>query len=130
MKEVKIVIADDSAAIRHQLQRALSRIEGLKLIGLAENGVEAVRMVRTLDPNLLVLDISMPHKNGLEVLREIRRDHPLLKIVIFTADPSTSCAKHVLRLVPTFISVRTRYCHFLIFAEHCWLADVRAVASN
>lgn len=90
MKEVKIVIADDSAAIWDQLQRALSRIEGLKLIGLAENGVEAVRMVRTLDPNLLVLDISMPHKNGLEVLREIRRDHPLLKIVIFTADPSTS----------------------------------------
>jgi DNA-binding NarL/FixJ family response regulator len=88
LNELKIVIADDSEAIRQQLQRAFSRIEGLRLIGLAENGVEAVRMVKALDPDLLVLDISMPHKSGLEVLREIRSDHPLLTIVIFTADPS------------------------------------------
>jgi DNA-binding NarL/FixJ family response regulator len=107
LKEVKIVIADDSAAIRDQLKRALSRIEGLKLIGLAENGVEAVRMVRSLNPDLLVLDFSMPHKSGLEVLREIRRDNSALKIIIFTADPSIFLRQTCLEAGADFHLVKT-----------------------
>ena len=116
MKELRAVIADDSEVIRRQLQRALARIEGLALIGLAENGTEALRMVKTLSPDLLILDMSMPHKTGLEVLREIRRDHPSLTVIIFTADPSNSLRETCLEAGADFHLDKTE---FLTLIEIC-----------
>jgi two-component system chemotaxis response regulator CheY len=88
LKELRVVIADDSELIRGLLHQALSNVRGLNLVGMAENGAEAVQMTTELDPDLLVLDIAMPHKNGIEVLRDIRRRNENLLIVMFTADPS------------------------------------------
>ncbi len=88
MKELKVVIADDSESIRALLQHSLSRVEGLKIVGVAQNGAEATRMINDLTPDLVVLDISMPRKNGIEVLKEVRRDNSSSTIVMFTGDPS------------------------------------------
>jgi len=88
LKELRVVIADDSELIRGLLRQALSNVRGLNLVGMAENGAEAVQMTTELDPDLLVLDIAMPHKNGIEVLRDIRKRNESLLIVMFTADPS------------------------------------------
>jgi DNA-binding NarL/FixJ family response regulator len=71
---LKVVIADDSALIRKQLRVLLSRIQGLVISGTAEDGVEALRQVKELNPNVLVLDLGMPRKSGIEVLKEIRRE--------------------------------------------------------
>ena len=88
VKELRVVIADDNSAIRQQLQRALSRIDGLVLLGMAENGVEAIPLIKALNPDVVILDISMPLKNGLEVLREVRRENSTVKIIMFTAESS------------------------------------------
>jgi len=85
MKELKIVIADDSAMIRELIQHTLTQVAGLSVVGEAENGVEAVRLVRELKPDLVVLDISMPRMSGIEVLKEIRKDDQSTVIVILTA---------------------------------------------
>ena len=86
LKELRIVVAEDSALLRSLIQRSLSGIKGCEVVGTAADGVEALRLVRELKPHLFVLDISMPHKDGLEVLEEIRREDSATVIVMFTAD--------------------------------------------
>jgi len=88
MKQLKIVIADDSAMIRELLQHTLTQVGGIAVVGEAENGAEAIRLVRELKPDLMVLDISMPRMSGIEVIKEIRKDDQSTVIVILTADVS------------------------------------------
>ncbi len=88
LKELKIVIADDSVVVREQLRRAFAQVEGCVLIGIAADGSEAINMVRALKPDVVVLDISMPHRNGIQALREIRKEDPSTVIIMYTADPS------------------------------------------
>jgi len=83
---LRIVIADDTTMLRRLIERALSELEGCNVVGTAEDGVEALRLVRELRPHLLVLDISMPRMNGIEVLEEIRRADSEVVIVMLTAD--------------------------------------------
>jgi DNA-binding NarL/FixJ family response regulator len=88
LEELRIVVADDSAPIREQIDRAFSQVDGCNLIGMAADGCEALNMVRSLRPDVLVLDVSMPRRSGVQVLREIREEDPATVIIMFTADPS------------------------------------------
>jgi len=85
---LRIVIAEDMAVLRMLIQRTLSAIDGCDVVGTAADGVEALQLVEELNPDLLVLDVSMPHKDGLEVLREIRSRDSALVIVMYTSDIS------------------------------------------
>jgi DNA-binding NarL/FixJ family response regulator len=88
LKELKVFVADDSQAIRQQLQSALSKIEGCSLIGSADGNLQAAQLINNLQPDVVILDISMPHREGIRVLREIRKVIPLAQVIIYTADPS------------------------------------------
>lgn len=88
MKDLRIVVVDDSPIIRDYLETTLKRIEGCSVVGRAADGVEAVSTIRELRPQMVVLDITMPHRNGIEVLRDIRKEDSDMVIVMFTADPS------------------------------------------
>jgi DNA-binding NarL/FixJ family response regulator len=88
LKVLNVFIADDSEIIQQQLQSAISLIDGCKLIGTAGSDSNAIGPIRTLQPDFVILDISMPHREGIRVLREIRKAVPLAQIAIFTADPS------------------------------------------
>ena len=88
MKELRVFIADDSPAIKQQLQRALSVIAGLKLVGVAEGNCETTQLIQAVKPDVIILDIAMPHREGINVLREIHKEVPLAQIIVFTADPS------------------------------------------
>jgi|SRR5262245_7712260 len=85
-KELSVVIADDVEVMRELLKTTLSEIEGVKVEGVAEDGLEALRLVHDLHPDVLVLDISMPFKSGIEVMREIRINDLRIDIIIFTID--------------------------------------------
>jgi DNA-binding NarL/FixJ family response regulator len=86
-ESLRVVIADDADEIRSLLDLVLSEIEGLAISGKAKNGAEALRMVKELNPDVVVLDVSMPEKSGIEVLQEIRKDGLSTTIIIFTIDP-------------------------------------------
>ena len=88
MTKLTIVLVDDSPLIRDYLNTTLTRIQGCAVIGTAADGVEAVKVIRELRPHVVVLDITMPHRNGIDVLREIRKEDPNMVIIMFTADPS------------------------------------------
>lgn len=82
---IKVVIADDEVRIC-QLILALVDWEalGLKVVGTAHNGLEAIAMVRTLQPNILITDIRMPGCSGLELIDQVKRDDQSLEIVIIS----------------------------------------------
>jgi CheY-like chemotaxis protein len=88
VKQLEIVIAEDSAAMMVLIERLLSVITGFVVVGTATDGVEAIRLVRLLKPHVLVLDVSMPLKDGIEVIKELRKDDSSTVIIMFTADPS------------------------------------------
>jgi two-component system, NarL family, invasion response regulator UvrY len=86
-RPLQVVIVDDAEEIRSLLDLVLSEIEGLVISGKAKDGVEALRVIKELRPDVVVLDVSMPEKSGIEVLQEIRKDDRTTIIIMFTIDP-------------------------------------------
>src|SRR4051794_23924991 len=70
----KVVIADDSAAVRFLFRATLDAHEHIEVVGEAVNGVEALAAVQALEPDVLLLDLSMPEMDGLQVLLAMRSD--------------------------------------------------------
>jgi RNA polymerase sigma factor (sigma-70 family) len=69
---IRVIIADDHAVVRQGIRHVLEDIDGLEVIAEAGNGDEVLGLMETATPDLLVLDISMPKKTGLEVAKELR----------------------------------------------------------
>ncbi len=84
---LKVLIADDSALLRERLSRLLSLIEGIEIAGAAPDGATALRLVQTLKPDALILDLRMPGGSGLEVLQQIRQAGVRLKVIVLTSFP-------------------------------------------
>ncbi len=80
----KVMIADDSDAIRMVLRDILS-IGGHQIVAEAQNGAEAVEMYSQANPDVLLLDLAMPKKDGLTVVKEVMAKHPDAKIILITA---------------------------------------------
>lgn len=80
----RIIIVDDAPVIRLVLHDLLESA-GFEVVAEGENGVEAVEKYRELKPDLITLDITMPEKDGIEALREIRAFDPAAKVVMVTA---------------------------------------------
>lgn len=79
--KVKIILADDHAIIREGLRPLLEKEPGMTVVGEAEDGRQALNLVRELQPDVVVMDITMPGLNGIEATRQIRQDFPEVKIV-------------------------------------------------
>lgn len=78
---LRIVIADDHRLIREGLRAVLAREHDLEVVGLAEDGADAVRMVRKLEPQVLVTDLAMPGLNGIEAIRRVRAHHDAVRVL-------------------------------------------------
>src|SRR5439155_10513316 len=81
----RIVIADDHPIFRDGLKRLLESEKEFKVVGEACDGVEAVKLVRQLKPEILLLDLAMPRRPGLEALREISSDSCAVRVILLTA---------------------------------------------
>ena len=96
MPILKILLADDHELILSGLKAILEGEPGWKVVGLARDGREAVKMAAQLRPHVAVLDISMPELNGIEATRQIRRDSPETEILILTMHNSEVIVREVL----------------------------------
>jgi len=81
---MRVIIADDSDMIRERLQQMLCSNTKVQLVGSFRNGLEALDAMRTLNPNLAIIDIKMPGKSGLGILKEIRDEDISVKILMLT----------------------------------------------
>ena len=85
MLDITLLLADDHTVVRQGLKSFLSGEPGLKVIGEAADGRAAVRLARTLKPDVILLDIAMPVLDGLEATREICRENPNARVIILSS---------------------------------------------
>jgi DNA-binding NarL/FixJ family response regulator len=85
---VRILVADDQEAVRKRVCAALTAHEGFEVCGEASNGKEAVEKAKELNPDLILLDITMSVLNGLDAARQIRAFAPETPIVILSVHKS------------------------------------------
>ena len=78
----RILVADDSEVVRHGMRLLLRQHEGWEVCGEAVDGQEAVAKAHQLAPDVVVLDFAMPHMNGIEAARQIRKERPNTTIVL------------------------------------------------
>lgn len=81
---VRILIADDDVSIRHLLRRILEERPGWEVCGEASDGNDAVNKIRELAPDLAIIDLAMPDKNGLEAARQVFAVSPLTNMLLLT----------------------------------------------
>jgi DNA-binding NarL/FixJ family response regulator len=81
---MRILIADDNDMVRHGLRGILLSEASWEICGEARDGIEALRKARELMPDLIILDISMPGLNGLEVANLLRQEVPAAKILVIS----------------------------------------------
>lgn len=85
MSKIKLVIADDHPTFREGLARILGDEEDLECIGKAADGLEAVNLVRNLQPDVVLVDISMPNVDGIAAAKQIRAASPKTAVIIISA---------------------------------------------
>ena len=81
---IRILIADDNALMLRVLRDSLDRHPGWKVCGQASNGLEAVSLAAELNPDLVILDLTMPKLNGFQAARTIQTAAPSLPLLLFT----------------------------------------------
>lgn len=84
MEPYRIILADDHILFRQGIKRILDEISETQVVGEAGDGQEVVEMARTLAPDLVILDITIPKLNGIEACRQIRHLSPKVRILIVT----------------------------------------------
>ena len=96
MDKVRIMIADDHAILRAGLRSLLSAQDDLELIAEATDGQEAIDKAAEVQPDVLVLDITMPGRSGIEALGEIRRKCPKTRVLVLTMHDDHAYLRSVL----------------------------------
>jgi CheY-like chemotaxis protein len=84
MDVCSIVLADDHVMFRQGVKRIIEETPGLEVVGEADDGLELLNLLKARLPELVLLDISMPHLRGLEATREIKKLYPRVKIIFLT----------------------------------------------
>ena len=92
MLPVRVLVVDDSAAVRKLVSEALSASPDIQVVGTASNGLIALARIPQLNPDVVTLDVNMPEMNGLQALTEIRRLYPRLRVIMFSALTETGAA--------------------------------------
>lgn len=84
MNKIRIVLADDHMILRKGLRSLLEAEKHVEIVGEGENGNDVVRLADELDPDIIVMDISMPKMNGVEATKRVKTRHPNIKVIILS----------------------------------------------
>jgi DNA-binding NarL/FixJ family response regulator len=85
MSAIRIALVDDHALLRAGIRALLEKLPGIEVVGEANNGREALELIKKKGPNVILLDISMTELGGLEALPRIVKDFPAVKVLILSA---------------------------------------------
>ena len=96
--DIRVLIAEDHTVVREGIRMILDAQADVEVVGEARDGEEAVRLAKQLHPDVVVMDISMPRKNGVEATQEIKRILPDTQVLILTMHEEESYVFQLLRL--------------------------------
>jgi DNA-binding NarL/FixJ family response regulator len=97
MTPLRIVVVDDHAIMRRGVRDLLESHPGWEVAGEAATGREAVDLARRLQPDIVVMDLSLPELNGLEATRQVRKESPRTEVLVLTMHHSEELARSVLQ---------------------------------
>lgn len=84
MERIRVLVVDDHTVVRTGIQILVSTEPAIEIVGEAKNGREAIHLAQVLQPDIIVMDLLMPEKNGIEAITQIKRDCPRVKILVLT----------------------------------------------
>ncbi len=96
MSDIRVVLADDHELVRAGLRALVDGCAGMQVVGEASNGAEALARARNLQPDILVMDLSMPEVDGATATERIRRECPQVRVIALTAHDDRA---HLTRLL-------------------------------
>lgn len=94
---IRVLVVDDHAIVRQGLRRILEEAAGVSFGGEAANGVEALKMLRTEKWDVVLLDISMPEKNGIDTLKQIMDGNKAARVLILSMYPEDQYAVRLMK---------------------------------
>lgn len=119
-----VLIVDDHPMIRFAARLLLEQ-HGMKVVGETDNGIEALSLARTIQPNIVILDIGIPKLNGLEVIDRLRAQNPAIKVLVLTSlSPAVYAHRCILAGASGFVS-KTNNLNELASAANAVLSGFR-----
>lgn len=94
---IRVVLVDDHALVRQGFRALLASIADVEVVGEAGNGREALRLIRSLAPQVVLMDVAMPELNGLDATAHAVRDNPQLKVIIVSMHATEAYVIEALR---------------------------------
>ena len=94
---IRVILVDDHQVVLDGLKSVLQNEPDIELVGMATNGADAIELVRTLNPDVVVLDVTMPQLNGFDTLRHIRKISQDTEIVALSMHAGQQVASDMLR---------------------------------
>lgn len=96
VKPIRVLIADDHTLVRSGIRALLERLPGIEVVAEATNGREVLNLLRSCHPDVVLMDISMPHLNGLDATRHMVRTFPNIRVLILSMHDSEEYVRQAL----------------------------------
>ncbi len=96
-KNIRVVLIEDDPMVQEVNRQFVERVEGFEVVGVGSDGVEGIEKIRSLRPDLVILDIYMPMQDGLETLRQIRSEQLDADVIMITAAKDVPTIQNLLR---------------------------------
>jgi DNA-binding NarL/FixJ family response regulator len=116
MKRITVLLAEDHTIVREGFHKMLELEDDLEVVGEAQDGRQAVALVKKLHPAVVLMDIAMPLLNGLEATRQIRKDFPDTKVLILSAHSDDAYVEQVAELGAAGFLLKQTSAHVLATA--------------
>jgi two-component system, NarL family, invasion response regulator UvrY len=97
LKKIKVIIADDHAILRAGLKQILAETEDVEVIAEAPTASDAIKQCRNPEANVLLLDISLPDRSGIDVLKHVKKEHPQIAVLMLSMHREDQYAMRALK---------------------------------
>lgn len=127
MNKLKILIADDHALLRDGIKALVNAEPDMEVVGEADNGRSCLEKVRQLQPDIVLMDISMPDINGAQATQRLKESFPEVKVLALTAHEDSSYLRHMLEAGASGFLLKRAAADQLIQAIHIVATDGRYI---